>query len=79
MRLKNLARLDLNSEMKSKLGCTFSRYIRLMLPTLDIAQPSGAGLLVGTQMDSVVPPGSSWHGYRGLTGSASKSDAISRL
>ena len=39
-------------------------------PTPAIAQLSEAGPSVGTQIDSFMPTGSSWPGYRGLTGSA---------
>lgn len=39
-------------------------------PTSAITQLPEAGPWVGTQMDSFMPTGSSWPGYRGLTGSA---------
>jgi len=39
-------------------------------PTPAFSQPSEAGPSVATQIDSFTPTGSSWPGYRGLTGSA---------
>ena len=47
-------------------------------PTPAITQPP-AGPSVGTQMDSFMPTGSSWPGYRGLTGSAPTASQSSGL
>ena len=48
-------------------------------PTPAITQSSEAGPFVGTQMDSSMPTGSSWPGYRGLTGSAPTASQSSGL
>ena len=48
-------------------------------PTFAITKSSEAGPSVGTQMDSSMPTGSSWPGYRGLTGSAPTASQSSGL
>lgn len=48
-------------------------------PTSTITQSSEAGPLVGTQINSFMPTGSSWPGYRGLTGSAPTASQSSGL
>lgn len=44
-----------------------------------ITQLSEAGPFVGTQIDSSMPTGLSWPGYRGLTSSALTVSQLSRL
>jgi len=48
-------------------------------PTSAITQLPEAGPWVGTQIDSFMPTGLSWPGYRGLTGSAPTTSQLSGL